>query len=31
MRLGGWSSLAMVQRYGAVNADHMRDAIRRIA
>lgn len=31
MRLGGWSSLAMVERYGAVSAAHMREAIRRIA
>jgi len=31
MRLGGWSSLAMVERYGAVNAAHMAEAIRRIA
>ncbi|KXV59957.1 hypothetical protein AD947_03080 [Acetobacter tropicalis] len=26
-RLGGWSSIKMVQRYAAVSADHMRDAI----
>jgi integrase len=31
MRLGGWSSLAMVERYAAVTGHHMRDAIRRIA
>lgn len=31
-RLGGWSSLAMVQqRYGAVSAQHVRDAVRRRA
>jgi integrase len=30
MRLGGWSSLAMVERYGAVSAAHMQSAIRRI-
>ncbi|MBB2172833.1 site-specific integrase [Gluconacetobacter asukensis] len=30
MRLGGWSSPAMVQRYAAVSADHMADAIRRL-
>jgi integrase len=28
--LGGWASLDMVQRYGAVNATHLRDAIRKI-
>jgi integrase len=31
MRLGGWSSLAMVQRYGAVSIDHMEEAIARVA
>lgn len=31
MRLGGWSSLKMVERYGAVSAEHLRDAMRRIA
>lgn len=32
MRLGGWSSLRMVQdRYGAVSAQHMREAVRRRA
>jgi integrase len=32
MRLGGWSSLKMVQeRYGAVTAEHMREAVRRVA
>jgi integrase len=31
MRLGGWSSLAMVERYGAVSGAHMAEAIRRIA
>lgn len=31
-RLGGWSSLAMVQqRYGAVSAQHVREAVRRRA
>ena len=30
MRIGGWSSLAMVERYAAVNATHLRDAIRKI-
>jgi integrase len=29
MRLGGWSSLDMVQRYAAVSAEHLRDAMRR--
>ncbi|WP_080986842.1 tyrosine-type recombinase/integrase [Acetobacter pasteurianus] len=27
MKLGGWSSLQMVQRYAAVNSDHMKSAI----
>ena len=31
MRLGGWTSMRMVERYAAVSADHMRDAARRIA
>lgn len=31
MRLGGWSSLSMVQRYAAVSADHMQDAISRLS
>lgn len=31
MRLGGWSSLKMVEKYGAVSADHLREAIRKIA
>ncbi len=31
MKLGGWASLAMVERYAAVSADHLRDAMRRIA
>ena len=32
MRLGGWSSLRMVQdRYGAVSAQHVREAVRRSA
>ncbi|MBM9403763.1 tyrosine-type recombinase/integrase [Gluconacetobacter azotocaptans] len=30
MRLGGWSSPAMVQRYAAVSADHMAEAIKRL-
>lgn len=30
MRLGGWSSLAMVERYAAVSGDHLRDAMRRL-
>ena len=29
MRLGGWSSLKMVERYASVSAEHMRDAVRR--
>lgn len=31
MRLGGWSSLVMVQRYVAVSIDHMAEAIARVA
>jgi integrase len=31
MRIGGWSSLAMVERYAAVNASHLREAMRRLA
>ena len=31
MKLGGWASLSMVERYAAVSADHLRDAMRRIA
>ncbi len=31
MRIGGWSSLAMVERYAAVSAGHLREAIRRLA
>ncbi|HEV7457185.1 MAG TPA: site-specific integrase [Roseococcus sp.] len=31
MRLGGWSSLAMVERYAAVTGDHLREAMRRLA
>lgn len=31
MRLGGWSSLRMVQRYAAVSIDHMADAIAKVA
>lgn len=31
MRLGGWSSLAMVQRYAAVSSEHMKDAINRLS
>lgn len=31
MRLGGWSSLKMVERYAAVSAEHLRAAMRRIA
>lgn len=30
-QLGGWSSIRMVQRYAMVTADHMAEAIRRIA
>jgi integrase len=31
MKLGGWSSLAMVERYGSVSGDHLRDAMKRLA
>lgn len=31
MRLGGWSSLRMVERYAAVTGEHMAEAVRRIA
>ena len=31
MTLGGWASLSMVERYAAVSADHLRDAMKRIA
>ncbi len=31
MRIGGWSSLKMVERYAAVSAEHLHDAMRRIA
>lgn len=31
MRLGGWSSLDMVQRYAAVSIDHMAEAVARVA
>jgi integrase len=31
MRLGGWQSLRMVQRYAAVNTDHMAEALARVA
>ena len=30
MRLGGWQSLAMVERYAAVSAEHLRAAMRRL-
>ena len=30
MRLGGWSSLQMVQRYASVSADHLREAMARL-
>lgn len=30
-RLGGWSSLRMVQRYATVSIDHMAEAVRRLA
>ena len=30
MRLGGWASLKMVERYGSISAEHMRDAMRRV-
>lgn len=31
MKLGGWSSLRMVERYAAVSGEHMAEAARRIA
>jgi integrase len=31
MKLGGWSSLEMVQRYAAVSIDHMAEAVARVA
>lgn len=31
MKIGGWSSLAMVQRYASVSASHMSESIRRVA
>jgi integrase len=31
MRLGGWSSLRMVERYASVTGEHMADAVRRLA
>ena len=31
MRLGGWSTLRMVERYASVSGEHMREAVRRIA
>jgi integrase len=31
MELGGWQSLAMVQRYATIRADHRREAIARLA
>jgi hypothetical protein len=30
MQLGGWKSLAMVQRYGHLSPSHRRDAIERL-
>lgn len=30
-RLGGWSSIRMVARYATVTADHMAEALRKIA
>lgn len=30
-RLGGWSSLRMVQRYASITIDHMAEAVRRLA
>lgn len=30
-RMGGWSSLRMVQRYASVSIDHMAEAVRRLA
>jgi integrase len=31
MRIGGWASLRMVQRYATTSADRMAEAIRRLA
>jgi integrase len=31
IRLGGWSSLKMVERYAAVSAEHLKDVARRVA
>lgn len=31
MRIGGWSSLKMVERYGAVSAAHLHEAMKKIA
>lgn len=31
MRLGGWRSLRMVERYAAITGEHMADAVRKIA
>jgi integrase len=31
MRLGGWSSLKMVERYASVSAEHMREAMSRLS
>lgn len=31
MRLGGWASLKMVERYAAVSAEHLREAVRKVA
>lgn len=31
MKLGGWSSLRMVQRYASVTGEHMADAVKRLA
>jgi integrase len=30
MRLGGWKSLRMVQRYAAVDTNHMNEAVRKL-
>ena len=30
MRLGGWNSLRMVERYASISAEHARDAMRRV-
>ncbi|HVB67750.1 MAG TPA: hypothetical protein VNE67_07835 [Acetobacteraceae bacterium] len=30
-RMGGWSTLRMVERYSAVSAEHQAEAINRIA